>query len=302
VELQGRLKELQGQGLGVAAISYDKPEILTAFARQHQITFPLLSDADSTAIKAFGVLNPAVEWSLGPDGSDPAIVRQVEKYVAFTGRAAEMMRGMALPGTLIVDRRGRVTSRFFEESYTERSTTERVMLTTGAGAAPVQATRISSAQVDLTAYPSDSSVTIGNRFSFVIEVAPHAGMHVYAPGAAGYLPLRFTLTPQAWVQMAPARYPPSEIYHFKPLNERVPVFQKPFRLVQDVLIEASTDAQKTLQGRDRLTFSGTIDYQACDDKVCYGPVSVPVTFNVGLKPLVRERPLPSPSPASGPPR
>ena len=300
MELQGRLKELQGQGLGVAAISYDRPEVLAAFARQHQISFPLLSDADSAAIKAFGVLNPAVEWGLGPGKDDPAVVSQVQKYVAFTGRAAEMMRGMALPGTLIVDRRGRVTSRFFEEYYTDRSTAESVLLRSGNAAAPVQATRISSGQLDFTAYVSDASVAVGSRFSIVLDVVPHRGMHVYAPDAANYQPIRLSLAPQPFVKVLAAEYPSSEIYFFKPLNERVPVFQKPFRIVQDLVVEATVEAQKALQGRDSLTLAGSVDYQACDDKICYNPVSVPVTFNVELKPLVREQPIPSP--ASGPPR
>ena len=42
--------------------------------------------------------------------------------------------------------------------------------------------------------------------------------------------------------------PPSEIYHFKPLDERVEVYQKPFRLVQDVTILATPEAQKLLAG------------------------------------------------------
>jgi hypothetical protein len=32
-------------------------------------------------------------------------------------------------------------------------------------------------------------------------------------------------------RLLPIRYPDSEVYFFKPLNERVPVFQKRFRLV-----------------------------------------------------------------------
>jgi hypothetical protein len=35
------------------------------------------------------------------------------------------------------------------------------------------------------------------------------------------------------VKVFPLRYPPAGTYYFKPLNERVPVFQKPFRLVED---------------------------------------------------------------------
>ena len=40
----------------------------------------------------------------------------------------------------------------------------------------------------------------------------------------------------------PLRYPPSEIYNFVPLNERVPVYQKPFTLLMDV---AGSDGRGT---------------------------------------------------------
>ena len=122
-------------------------------------------------------------------------------------------------------------------------------------------------------------------------------MHVYAPGATGYRPITLTLAPQSWLQIRPAQYPASEIYFFKPLNERVPVFRKPFRIVQDVLVEANPAAQKALQGKESLTLDGTVEYQACDDKICFNPVSLPVTFTIGLKALIRERPLPPPAAA-----
>jgi hypothetical protein len=37
--------------------------------------------------------------------------------------------------------------------------------------------------------------------------------------------------------------------------------------------------------------SCSIEYQACDDKVCFNPATVPVTWTLTLRPLVRERPL-----------
>ena len=52
-------------------------------------------------------------------------------------------------------------------------------------------------------------------------------MHVYAPGVAGYRPVALAIAAQPFVRVLPLAYPPSEIYFFKPLNERVPVYQKP---------------------------------------------------------------------------
>lgn len=36
-----------------------------------------------------------------------------------------------------------------------------------------------------------------------------------------------------------------------------------------------------------LTVSGELEYQACDDKVCYRPETIPVEWKVTLSPLVR---------------
>ena len=73
MELQSRVVEIQRQGLGLAVISYDPPEILNAFSKQRGITFPLLSDVGSATIKKYGILNPVPEWVTGPNASDPAV-------------------------------------------------------------------------------------------------------------------------------------------------------------------------------------------------------------------------------------
>jgi hypothetical protein len=80
-------------------------------------------------------------------------------------------------------------------------------------------------------------------------------------------------------------YPESEIYYFEPLDERVPVYQRPFSLLQEVLPLSTRDAQAAFREMDELTLTGTLDYQACDDEVCYNPVSVPLSWTVAMRPL-----------------
>ena len=41
-----------------------------------------------------------------------------------------------------------------------------------------------------------------------------------------------------------------------------------------------------------MPLSGTLDYQACDDKVCFNPESVALTWTIGLRALDRERAKP----------
>jgi len=289
VDLQTKVDQLASKGLGVAAISYDPVPILADFATRKHITFPLLSDVGSATIKAFGILNPLPEMAFGPDKDDPQVMAELRKYVSG-GRPSPSWSGIAFPGTFILDPQGRVKSRFFEDYYVERTTFSNILLQMGNGEAPVSATKIAGGHLDIISYPSDPDVAAGNRFAVAAQIEPHAGVHVYAPGASSYRVIALTITPQPFVRVLPPTYPKSEIYFFKPLNERVPVFQKSFTLVQELVLEGTPDAQAAFKGKQSLTLVGSLDYQACDDKTCFNPVSVPLTWTIGLKSLVTERP------------
>jgi hypothetical protein len=220
------------------------------------------------------------------------VLADLQRYVT-ANQPAERHRGIPFPGTFMVDRQGRVTARFFEDYYWERNTVSTIMLRTGAAGAPVQAMRASTEHLDVTAYPSDASVGPGARFSLVIDVTPKAGMHVYAPGATQYRVIAVNIPPQPYLRITPIRYPASEIYHFVPLNERVPVYQKPFTLQLEVVRENTPEARKATTGMNELIISGTLEYQACDDKICYNPASVPLSWTVGLMPNVPGAPAPA---------
>ena len=284
MELQGRLEELRAQGLGVAAISYDSQEVLADFSRRLGITFPLLSDDDSSVITEFGILNTVAAEGLGPKRDNPNVVADVAKYVSVFG-ASRLIVGTPFPGTFMLDAAGRVTARFFEEFYRERNTTASVMLRLGAGLSPIAAINGATAHLKLTAYPSNPTVSAGTRFSVAVEVEPNRDIHVYAPGAEamGYRVIKLTLAPSPHVRFKPVEFPASQIYHFEPLDERVPVYQEPFTLLQEVVVEATPQAEAALEELDALTLTGTLDYQACDDQVCFNPVSVPLSFTLDLE-------------------
>ena len=289
MELQSRVEEIRKQGLGLAVISYDSPEIIAAFSKQRGITFTMLSDAGSATIKSYGILNPVPEWAIGPNANDPAVQAEVQKYVSVVRPNATMV-GIAFPGTFILDRQGRVTARFFEDFYIERNTVSSILMRLGDTQGTVAGTKVSTAHLDLTTYPSDPVIAPGNRIGLALEVTPKTGMHVYAPGASSYRVISVKLEPQPFVRALPLKYPASEIYNFKPLNERVPVFQKPFTLVQEVIVEGTPQAQAAFRGKDSLTLTGSLEYQACDDAICYNPASIPLSWTLNFRPLVMERP------------
>jgi hypothetical protein len=262
VELQGRLSDLARDGLGLAAISYDSTDVLADFAARRQIAFPLLSDQGSATIKRYGLFNAEM-------------------------KEGEFTYGIPYPGTFFLNARGEVTSRWFEDQYQERYTIASILAraTTDARGG----TTLTTPHLELTASASDEVVAPGNRFSLILNVTPASGMHVYAPGNQGYRRIVLRLEPSPLLTAHPVVYPASEEYFFAPVDERVQVFQKPFRLVQDVTVGASSQAQSALRALTSLTIAGTLEYQACDDKICFNPVSLPLTWTVRLKPLDREK-------------
>ncbi|MDA2932837.1 redoxin domain-containing protein [Acidobacteria bacterium AH-259-D05] len=271
--------------MALVTISYDSSEILADFAQRHGITYTMLSDPDSATIKRYGILNTVVDEALGPNGDDPEVLADLEMYVTVT-QAGERFRGIAYPGTFMLDPEGIVTARFFEDFYRERNTVANIMLRLGADRSFVQGTEISTAQIQIKTYPSDSVIALGERFALAVEITPLPNMHVYAPGAEKYRVVTLQIEPQPFVRLLPIRHPASEIYFFEPLNERVPVYQKPFTLLQEVVPESSRDARAAFQGKDTLTLTGSLEYQACDDRVCYNPMSVPLSWTVEIKPFV----------------
>jgi hypothetical protein len=264
VELQSRYADITKQGLGLIAVSYDSSETLKKFSDSRGITFPLISDAGSVIIKRYGLLNETV------DPKSPTY-------------------GIPHPGTFILDRQGVVRSRFFEEAYQERYTAATILSTLGAGVAGSPMTA-DTAHLTMTASISDAVAAPGERLAIVVNVSPKQGMHLYAPGKHSYQVVQLSLDPQPWMRSQAPIYPRSEIYHFKPLNERVEVFIRPFQLRRDVTLLATQDAQKMLAGMTSVTITGSLEYQACDDKVCFNPSRIPVSFVVKLKELDRRTP------------
>jgi hypothetical protein len=68
------------------------------------------------------------------------------------------------------------------------------------------------------------------------------------------------------------------VYEFKPLNERVEVFQRPFRIVQDLAIDATPQGQAALKdspgthgpsgnARGKVTSGGALDCSVPSSKI-----------------------------------
>ena len=98
-------------------------------------------------------------------------------------------------------------------------------------------------------------------------------MHVYSPGQKGYIAITVTLEENAAITAAKAKYPPGEKFFMPALNETQLVYAKPFRIAQDVTLKPGASS-------DPVVIKGSVRYQACDDKICYLPQTVPVEWTI----------------------
>lgn len=130
--------------------------------------------------------------------------------------------------------------------------------------------------LSFTASLSPDAVRSGGKLSLAVTVTPKRRMHVYAPGT-NYRPVTVTLNKVGWLTPGKTVYPKPGIYFFRPLKEQVLVFSEKFTLTTPIAIGTIPSSLKQVK------ISGSLSYQACDDRVCYLPQSVPLEWVVPVK-------------------
>jgi hypothetical protein len=263
--LEQNLEAIRGQGLGVAAISYDSTGALKSFSDRQHITYPLLSDPDSKIIRAFDILNETV-------------------------KPGTFGYGIPYPGVYIIDPNGKVITKYFEEDYKDRVATADI-LARQFGAQPGEARTVAeAAHLRITTAASNKLARPGLRITLALEVEMKPGMHVYAPSVQGYIPIDWRLDeggPAA--KRHPFDYPTAEMLHLKAIGETVPVYRGNLRLRREITF-GQEPALKQLAGpTGELIIKGVFRYQACDDRKCYLPENVPLEWRFQFVGLDRQR-------------
>lgn len=235
-------------------MSYDSVGILKHFSERKSIRIPLLSDSDSAVIRGFGILNESV-----PKNSP--------------------FFGVPHPVTYIVNEKGVIVSRHFEEDYRTRLTTGAIL---SDAAAP--STRLSNERLELTASATDAMVRGGERVRLFLDIKLKPKMHVYAPGVEGYIPVRLTFDEGLPVEVKDVQFPAATKKHLKAIGETVPVYERKARVQADVIFAQPKDVERAL-GPDRtVVVQGRFRYQACDDRKCYVPEELPVKWSFRYEP------------------
>lgn len=262
--MEEKYPEIRRAGLGLAAVSYDSPAVLRSFADRMHIEFPLLSDADSTIIRKFGILNEDVKQ--GTFGY-----------------------GIPYPGTYVLDAHGVVKAKFFENDYRERDTAGMILLQQFGIAPETAQTSISAKHLQISSATTDSSPRMGQRLALILDVDVPPNVHVYAPGVKGYIPIDWQLPQTAAFKVGAVSYPESRLMRLEAINETVPVYTGHFRLVRDITLSNEKDVTPLLDQAGNLIVAGTFRYQACDEEKCFIPETVPVNISLHFQSLDRTR-------------
>ena len=251
MELEQSIEKFRRQGLGLVAISYDHVEVLRHLSdRLGGFRFPLLADSDSKIIRDFGIFNHQV-----PIGHP--------------------LYGMCFPGTFIVDQDGVVRSKFFEQMHRQRFTAETILVKKfGAGGGKLR--KVKTGHLSLSVAVSQDTLRPGNRFTFVVKIELPSKTHVYARGVKGYRPLSITVKNTPAILIHQTEFPEPTTLRLEAIKETVPVYQDRIRFYQDVTLSPKFPD-------NQIEIAATLSYQACDDKTCYAPVSVPLKFSLAVE-------------------
>jgi peroxiredoxin len=263
IQLQAARERFEKQGIKLAGISYDSVDILKYFSDRRKIDFPLLSDPDSKIIRMYQVLNAE---AVGPNA------------------------GMARPGYFYIDTEGMIREKFFEAKYRERLTGNTVLAKLFPELGEEVSDTVEAPHLQLSLGQSDRIAVPGNLVTLTAEVRLPPDVHVYAPGTKGYKTVKLTIDPLPDFEIRQTSYPAAKILYLPAIKERVPVFEGAFRIRQELKVNSMAEFSGAL-GADgkKVTIKGSLEYQACDSKICFLPATVPVEWQFQIVPLDRQR-------------
>ena len=216
--------------------------------------------------------------------------KTIREYGVLNEEATGMQKGFARPGYYFIDGNDIIREKFFEARYRERLTGNSIISKLFPELGQEVTETIEAPHLQLALAQSDATGVPGTRVTLAAEVRLPADVHVYAPGARGYKPIKLEIEPMPQFELKPAVYPTSKILYLPAIKERVPVFEGTFRISQDVKVNSGSEFAGSL-GKDgkTITISGKLEYQACDKSTCYLPTSIPVKWQVQVFPLDRTR-------------
>jgi len=190
----------------------------------------------------------------------------------------------------VVDARGRVLSKYFEDDFKDRVSTADILARQFG--APVEAARgaVETKHLQITAAASNDIARPGLRIALGLDIELKPGMHVYAPGVQGYIPIDWRLE-----EGGPAskrlsfEYPPSEMLRLEAIGETVAVYRGHIQIRREITFGQESVLKPLVTSTGEVIVKGSLRYQACDDRKCYVPEVVPLAWRFKYEGLDRQR-------------
>jgi hypothetical protein len=175
-----------------------------------------------------------------------------------------------------------VVAKYFEEDYTQRYTVSDILAKEFGATVDAANSTIEAKHLRVSASAGAEEVHIGQRIVLALDVDIPPDVHVYAPGVQGYNPIDFAIAESNAITRHPAVYPPSGTLYLKAIDENVPVYTGQLHMLREVTI-----ARNVKPGE--LIIEGTFRYQACDDRECFIPETVPLKWMLHVEAPDRQR-------------
>jgi DsbC/DsbD-like thiol-disulfide interchange protein len=203
-----------------------------------------------------------------------------------------MTKGMAYPGFFYIDSSGIIREKYFEAKYTNRFTANNVIEKLFPELIEEVSQAVDAPHLRLALSQSDRTVVAGSRVMLTAEIELPPDAHVYAPRVRGYKPIQLVLHASGGIELAPATYPSPKTLYLDAIKEQVPVFERKFRITQNVTANTSKigdGIRGVLSTSKTISLTGELQYQACDKTICYPPTSVPLKWELQVQPLDLKR-------------
>ena len=144
-----------------------------------------------------------------------------------------------------------------------------------AGAQP----RAGNQQVTASAAVAPATAKAGTAGVLTVTLSVKPGFHIYSntPGSPDFIPTTIAGEKTPGVTWGKAQFPPAKSVTMPAMSPKpVMVYDS-----KAVIKLPYTLAKTTKPGK--VALKATVDYQACNDKVCYPPQSLPVSAEVTVR-------------------
>ena len=197
--------------------------------------------------------------------------------------------GIPYPGTYLVDTQGKVVAKYFEQDMRERISASAILA--GRLGEPITAAHssVEAKHVALTTAASTAIAMPGHRILLSVEIDLPNRMHVYAPGVAGYIPAEWNMDLTGGTKAEPVRFPAPEKLYLKPIKETALVYRRKVRLTREITFGQESALKPFISASGELVLKGSFRYQACNDRECYLPETVPIEWRFQFQGMERER-------------